>query len=78
MRNKVIIFVLFALLMSVLPAGAQGPVELVWFIGLGTGGAPEQLEVQTAVVDAWNAANPDIQVTLSISETTSRVTLSVR
>lgn len=56
---------------------AQEPVQLVWFIGLGTGGAPEQLEMQQKVVDAFNAANPGIQVTLSIAENNvARDTLS--
>jgi multiple sugar transport system substrate-binding protein len=58
-------------------AMAQEPVQLVWFIGLGTGGAPEQLEMQQKVVDEFNAANPGIQVTLSIAENNvARDTLS--
>lgn len=60
---------LFALI-SVLPAFAQGPVELVWYIGLGTGAQPEQVEAQQAVVDAFNESQSDIVVELNIVENT--------
>lgn len=59
------------------PAVAQERVRIVWFIGLGTGGAPEQREVQDAVVAAFNAANPDIELVINIAENTvARDTLS--
>ena len=42
-------------------------VQLRWFVGLGTGDNVEtQVPVQQAVVDRWNAANPNIQVTLEV------------
>ena len=42
-------------------------VQLRWFVGLGTGDNVEtQVPVQQEVVDAWNAANPNIQVTLEV------------
>ena len=50
------------LALSIVPAFAQETANLTWFVGLGTGGNPDQQEVQLAVVDAWNEANPDIQV----------------
>ncbi|GAB4518077.1 MAG: extracellular solute-binding protein [Anaerolineae bacterium] len=47
---------------------AQEPVTITWFIGLGTGGAPEQLEAQQAVVDAFNASHDDIQIEIIVVE----------
>ena len=42
-------------------------VQLRWFVGLGTGDNVEtQVPVEQEVVDAWNAANPNIQVTLEV------------
>lgn len=42
-------------------------VQLRWFVGLGTGTDVEtQVPVQQEVVDAWNAAHPNIQVTLEV------------
>jgi multiple sugar transport system substrate-binding protein len=68
---------LFATLLFISASFAQDKVQLVWFIGLGTGGAPEQLEMQEKVVAAFNEANPDIEVTLSIAENNvARDTLS--
>lgn len=69
--KKFAILVLLALLLviSVVPAMAQDPVELVWYIGLGTGAQPEQQEAQQAVVDAFNAAHEgSIQVTMNVVE----------
>ncbi|MEO1290326.1 MAG: extracellular solute-binding protein [Chloroflexota bacterium] len=60
------VFFIVLLLLSIAPAMAQDTVNLVWYVGLGTGGAPEQREVQEQVVADWNAANPDIQVELVI------------
>lgn len=42
-------------------------VQLRWFVGLGTGTDVEtQVPVQQEVVDTWNAAHPNIQVTLEV------------
>ena len=46
--------------------GSSGPVELRWYVGLGTGTDPEQLEVQQQVVDEFNAAHPNIKLTLEV------------
>jgi multiple sugar transport system substrate-binding protein len=77
-RAKFLVFALLvALVISVLPTFAQDKTPIVWFIGLGTGGNPAQLEVQEAVVAAFNEANPDIELTLSIAENNvARDTLS--
>lgn len=42
------------------------PVTIRWFVGLGTGGNPEQQETQQKVVDAWNAAHPDIKLEIEV------------
>jgi multiple sugar transport system substrate-binding protein len=49
-------------------AGASNPnaVEIRWFIGLGTGTDPEQLTAEQEVVDAFNAAHPDIHLVTEV------------
>ena len=66
-----------ALTLVIVPATAQQPVEIVWFIGLGTGGNPEQRAVQDEVVAAFNEANPDIRLVVNVADNTvARDTLS--
>lgn len=48
------------------PADGKNPVEIRWFVGLGTGGDPEQLEAQKAVVEKFNASHPDIKLVMEI------------
>ena len=43
--------------------GTGGVTEIRWFCCLGAGDAPEQVEVEQAVVEAFNAAHPDIHLT---------------
>ena len=50
------------------PAGSQ--VEVEWFVGLGTGENEEQIPVERQVVDAFNAANPDIFIKLTVVDNT--------
>ncbi len=45
---------------------AVEPVVIRWFVGLGTGGNPEQIEAQQNVVDRFNAEHEDIQIELEI------------
>ncbi len=45
---------------------ASAPVEIRWFIGLGTGTDPDQLAAEQEVVDAFNAAHPDIHLVTEI------------
>jgi multiple sugar transport system substrate-binding protein len=47
-------------------ASAGAPVEIEWYVGLGTGTNPEQIPVEEAEVAAFNAANPGIKLTLTI------------
>jgi ABC-type glycerol-3-phosphate transport system substrate-binding protein len=48
------------------PSGSGQPVEIRWYIGLGTGDAPELEAPQQKVVDAFNAAHPDIHLTKEV------------
>lgn len=47
------------------PASAE-PTRVEWFVGLGTGGQPEQLAAQREVVAEFNAAHPDIELDLEV------------
>jgi multiple sugar transport system substrate-binding protein len=52
-----------------LPADQPGPnggVVIRWFVGLGTGGQPQQVEAQTKVVNDYNASQKDIYISLEI------------
>jgi multiple sugar transport system substrate-binding protein len=58
----VLISALLTLALGVLPALAQEPVTITWYIGLGTGSQPDQLDAQQAVVDAFNASQSAIKL----------------
>lgn len=47
---------------------AQEPVTITWFVGLGAGGQPEQIEAQNAVVEAFNASHDDIELEIVIAD----------
>ena len=47
-------------------AKASGKTAIRWFVGLGTGTDPQQIEAQQAVVDAFNASQDKIQLVLEI------------
>ena len=66
-----------ALIVGALPTRAQQPVKVVWFIGLGTGGQPEQQEMQNKVAEQFNATHPDIQLEIVVADyNVARDTLS--
>ncbi|HEX5590461.1 MAG TPA: extracellular solute-binding protein [Candidatus Limnocylindrales bacterium] len=49
------------------PSATPGePVEIEWFVGLGTGTNPEQIPVQEAEVAAFNASHPNIVLKLTV------------
>jgi multiple sugar transport system substrate-binding protein len=59
------------------PAGDRTEIE--WFVGLGTGTNPEQFAAENGVVDAFNAAHPDIDLRITIVDSTNAVaTLATR
>lgn len=67
-----------ALLLAVAPSMAQDKVKINWFVGLGTGTNDQQIAAQNEVVEAFNAANPDIELelTLAANNTAAYDTLS--
>jgi multiple sugar transport system substrate-binding protein len=48
------------------PAAEAGKVQIRWFVGLGTGTDPEQVEVQEEVAADFNAAHENIELVLEI------------
>lgn len=71
MSKKVFIALLLIAAIA-LPAGlstAQGdPVTVQWFVGLGAGGQPEQLEAQNKLVEEFNASHDDVQIEIIIAD----------
>ncbi len=61
--------VVLALLMAVGLSGvqAQDKVHITWFVGLGTGTNPEQIEAQNQVVADFNASHPDIELEIILA-----------
>jgi ABC-type sugar transport system, periplasmic component len=55
-----------ALLVSACGSSTAGPVEIRWYCCLGTGEDPAQVEVEKAVVAAFNSSHPDIKLTLDV------------
>ena len=49
---------------------AAEAVEIEWYVGLGTGENEEQIPAEEAVVEAFNAANPDVHLTLTVVDNT--------
>lgn len=63
------------------PGASQAgePVEVEWFIGLGTGQNEEQVAAENAVVEAFNDTHPNIKVKLTIVDNTEAAdTLATR
>jgi multiple sugar transport system substrate-binding protein len=48
-------------------AQARQKVTITWFIGLGTGTNPEQIDTQNAVADAFNSSQDEIELVLNIA-----------
>lgn len=71
------VVLVLAFVVGALPTRAQQPVKIVWFIGLGTGGQPEQQEMQNKVAEQFNATHPDIQLEIVVADyNVARDTLS--
>jgi multiple sugar transport system substrate-binding protein len=67
-RQMMVLIVLSVLLLAMMSGvAAQSRVQVIWFVGLGTGTNPEQIEAQEAVVAAFNEANPDVELVLNIA-----------
>jgi multiple sugar transport system substrate-binding protein len=66
--RTVSLVLVFALLMGVLSiAAAQDKVQVIWYVGVGTGTNTEQIAAQEQVVADFNAAHPDIELVLNIN-----------
>jgi multiple sugar transport system substrate-binding protein len=63
----VALMVIAILALGALPVTAQDKAVVNWFVGLGTGTNPEQIEAQEQVVADFNAAHPDIELVLNIA-----------
>jgi multiple sugar transport system substrate-binding protein len=48
------------------PADAGGRTVVKWYVGLGTGGDPKQIDVQRQVVDKFNKSQQSVYLTLQI------------
>jgi|SaaInl7_200m_RNA_FD_contig_51_826657_length_1748_multi_13_in_0_out_0_1 multiple sugar transport system substrate-binding protein len=48
------------------PAAPAEKVKIRWFVGLGTGDAPEQVEIEQKVVDEFNATHDNIELILEV------------
>lgn len=67
-KFSVILVSVFALLLlGALPAAAQDPVVVQWFVGLGTGTNEQQIAAQQQVVEEFNASRSDIQIELILA-----------
>jgi len=64
---RVLVVTLFAaMLLGALPVAAQDPVVVQWFVGLGTGAQPNQVEVENVIVEEFNASHDDIQLEMIV------------
>ena len=66
MKKFSLLAVLVLMVMSIAPAFAQEATTITWFVGLGTGDNPAQLEAQEAVVAAFNEMQDEIELELVI------------
>lgn len=51
---------------TALPTAQAGRTQVRWFIGLGTGNDPEQVTVEQAIADKFNASQDKIQLILEV------------
>ncbi len=59
---------ILTLVVGALPATAQEKVQIIWFVGLGTGGQPEQQAMQNQIVEAFNASQDRIELQIVIAD----------
>lgn len=65
------IVALIALVLNLAPSNASAldPVQIRWFVGLGTGSDPSQIAAEEEVVADFNAAQSDIELILEVVPT---------
>lgn len=56
-----------AMLLAIVPAMAQDPVTINWFVGLGTGTNEQQIAAQEQVVREFNESHDDIELVLTLA-----------
>lgn len=69
-RTRLALFVILIALLSVGLVAAQEPVVIKWYVGLGAGGQPQQIDAQNQVVEDFNATHDDIQLEIIIVDNT--------
>ncbi|MBI5961008.1 MAG: hypothetical protein HY866_19875, partial [Chloroflexi bacterium] len=64
------IMLIVVVVLGALPAStsARESITVTWFIGLGTGGQPAQLEAEQKVVDDFNASQDAIKLEIIVAE----------
>jgi multiple sugar transport system substrate-binding protein len=71
MSRKVLFILFLAAVIALMPAlssvQAQSRTVVTWFVGLGTGSNPSQIEVQNRVVEAFNASQNEIELKINIA-----------
>lgn len=77
-KLSVLAMLLMLVLISVAPVVAQDRIEVVWFVGLGTGTNEQQIEAQEQVVADFNASQDEVELVLVLagSNETARDTLA--
>jgi multiple sugar transport system substrate-binding protein len=66
-KSLVLFVVVFATLMlGAFSIAAQDKVKIVWYVGLGAGGQPEQIDAQNKVVEDFNASQDRITLEIQI------------
>lgn len=67
MAKRITLLAVLALLVILpLSVQAQDKIVVTWFIGLGTGGNPEQVEAQEQVVADFNASQDEIELQITL------------
>ncbi|MCL4256120.1 MAG: sugar ABC transporter substrate-binding protein, partial [Anaerolineae bacterium] len=66
LARLIIIVSALMLIIGVMPAFAQDRTVIIWYVGLGAGGQPEQIDAQNAVVEAFNASQDRIELQIQI------------
>ncbi len=66
LARLIIIVSALMLIIGVMPTFAQDRTVIIWYVGLGAGGQPEQIDAQNAVVEAFNASQDRIELQIQI------------
>lgn len=68
-KKSLFVVLLIGLLAAlvVAPTAAQDKTVVTWFVGLGTGTQPEQIDVQNKVVENFNASQDKIELKINVA-----------